>query len=334
MSPIQTHAIRRRSSASAAMPRVLEWYFTSVFGTDEGHGVLPYYCDRRKVGAFAVSAARLASGDEVALFRLFVCLSMFQGIRDVVVMRHQRSLSLACVDDLAGLRSVEAAARRNGCQQLSDAQTFDERCDVTKRGGDVDCRRNPGRACHVKAATRSFHRMGDMGKLPTSAWLNVWGADGGVQALHAATLAASDCPSERATLLVQRFAKVHRVGRKLATMFVSALSTPALSNGVAPWSPEVDGNSLVVIDTNVARAVDVLSSGPRTYQARETWVLDQAAKFDLRVYRSDLPRFSPRLVQQALYSFCSRSNRTERNDACATRARACDGCARELCPFA
>ena len=39
-----------------------------------------------------------------------------------------------------------------------------------------------------------------------------------------------------------------RVGRKLATMFVSALSTPALAPGLTPWFPDIDGNELVVVD--------------------------------------------------------------------------------------
>jgi len=143
-------------------------------------------------------------------------------------------------------------------------------------------------------------------------------------------------PTKRAALLVDRFAAVHRVGRKLATMFVSALSTPALAPGLTPWFPDIDGNDLVVVDTNVARAVDTPREpgAPRTYDARERWVREQAAQLDLREFRPDLPRYSPRLVQQALYAFCSKSNRVARGDACSTRATACPGCAPAICPFA
>ena len=134
---------------------------------------------------------------------------------------------------------------------------------------------------------------------------------------------------------MERFTRVHRVGRKLATMFVSALSTPALAPGLTPWFPDIDGNDLVVVDTNVARAVDTLRKPgvPRTYDARERWVRERAAQLDLREFRPDLPRYSPRLVQQALYAFCSKSNRVARRDACATRATPCAGCAAAICPF-
>lgn len=137
-------------------------------------------------------------------------------------------------------------------------------------------------------------------------------------------------------MLVERFARVHRVGRKLATMFVSALSTPALVPGLTPWFPDVDGNQLVVVDTNVARAVDALRKpgAPKSYDARERWVREQAAQLDLRELHPDVPSYSPRLVQQALYAFCSRSNRVARGDACAARAVPCAGCAPRLCPFA
>jgi hypothetical protein len=135
---------------------------------------------------------------------------------------------------------------------------------------------------------------------------------------------------------VERFARVHRVGRKLATMFVSALSTPALAPGLTPWFPGVDGNDLVVVDTNVARAVDALREpgAAKTYDARERWVREQAARLDLREFRPDLPSYSPRLVQQALYAFCAKSNRVARADACSGRAAPCAGCAPALCPFA
>ena len=39
-------------------------------------------------------------------------------------------------------------------------------------------RRCPGTECHVKQATVVFNRMGDMGKLPTSAWLRLSKAGG------------------------------------------------------------------------------------------------------------------------------------------------------------
>lgn len=56
---------------------------------------------------------------------------------------------------------------------------------------------------------------------------------------------------------------------------------------------------------------------------------------DLRELRPDLPKYSPRLVQEALYAFCSKSNRLASGDPCGTsqRDRPCEACAPSLCPF-
>jgi hypothetical protein len=187
----------------------------------------------------------------------------------------------------------------------------------------------------VKNATVAFNRMGDMGKLPTSAWLHLWKGDG-LRDLLYQVLDKERQPTRRAAIMVERLARVHRVGQKLATMYVSALSTPALAPGLTPWFPEIDGNQLVVIDTNVARAVDTLrgAGAPRSYAARERWVRERAAELDLRQFHRGLPRYSPRLVQQAVYAFCSKSNRVASADDCAVRDVACASCAPSLCPFA
>ncbi|MBI2570904.1 MAG: hypothetical protein HYV63_28200 [Candidatus Schekmanbacteria bacterium] len=50
-------------------------------------------------------------------------------------------------------------------------------------------------------------------------------------------------PTKRAELPVDRVARIHRVGRKLATLLVSALATPALAPGLTPWFPAVDATS-------------------------------------------------------------------------------------------
>jgi hypothetical protein len=98
----------------------------------------------------------------------------------------------------------------------------------------VDCGTCPGTLCHVKDVMVVFNRMGDMGNLPTSAWLQLW-KGGGLRKVLA------DVRHEEA-------------------------------------SP-------------------------------------------------------PRLVQQALYAFCSRSNRLANQDPCAGRAFPCTGCSGELYPF-
>lgn len=293
-----------------ALRRVIAWYFDGRENRLDG---LPFYCDPDRIGAFAVVPNDLAAGDEGAIFRLFITLSMYQALRDVVIMRQQRSLPSAAVRVIADLGSVKRLIEENDCPSLLTAEAFEEGCDVAKVGRVVDCGRCTGARCHVKDATVAFNRMGDMGKLPTSAWLRLW-ADGGVRNVLSQVCGVEPSPAKRASVLVECFSKVHRVGRKLATMFVSALSTPALAPGLTPWFPDIDGNQLVVVDTNVARAVDALREpgAPTTYDAREHWLRQQAARVDLREYRPDLQAYSPRLVQQALYAFCSKSNSPRR----------------------
>jgi hypothetical protein len=334
-------AAARVDGAQSELRAVVRWYFTGGGpGTREAAAAgaapatLPFYCDAARVGAFAVAPAELAAADEAALFRLFVCLAMYQALRDVIIMRRQRALSADAVASIAELPRVAAEVQAHRCAALRAGDELVGGCDVAKAGGRVDCRRHRGAACPVKAGTRAFRRMGDMGKLPASAWLELW-QGGGIGAALAAVCAETDDPRARAARMVARIARVHRVGRKLATMYVSALSTPALAPGLTPWWPALDGNDLCVVDTNVARAVDVLR-GPgaaRTYDARAQWLREQARRIDLRAVRADLPRTSPRLVQEALYAFGSRSNRAARADACAAAVSACASCARRLCPF-
>jgi len=326
------------ASAEAGRPSwrlALDWYFRGVYPRVEGRKILPFYCDPDRVGVFAVGTDELALGKDAAVFRLFVTLSMYQALRDVVVMRRQRSLTRAAMRVVADAGFVKRSILGHGCPMLLSADIFEQGCDVSKVGEAVDCGTCPGVCCHVKDATFAFNRMGDMGKLPTSAWLRLW-KDGGVRGLLTKVCRQEASPTKRAALLVKRFAEIHRVGRKLATMFVSALSTPALAPGLTPWFPDIDGNALVVVDTNVARAVDSLRKrdAPKTYEAREAWVRKQAALLDLREFSPALPRYSPRLVQEALYAFCSRSNRRARGDLCEARSKPCTGCAPTICPFA
>ncbi len=296
--------------------------------------MIPFYCDPSRVGRFAVSPRALVQGRPATLFKLFVCLTMYQARRDVVIETQQLSLPAPSIRALSSLTTLRRQIACNTCPKLQSADVFDSGCDVTKSAAGVDCSIRPGAACHVKDASRARRRTGDMGKLSTSAWLGLWGIPG-LRTVLTEVARRTSCPHERARLLVGRFRQIYRVGRKLATMFVSALATPALAPGLTPWYPAVDGNELVVIDTNVARAVDTLrpQAALKTYDARALWLRDQAARIDLRRFHPNVPRTSPRLVQQALYAFCSRSNRAARGDPCRVASVPCVGCAPALCPF-
>jgi len=308
---------------------VLRWYYAAPVSC----AAEPFYCDPRRVGAFAVEPGKLASGGDDALFSLFVCLSMYQALRDVVIMNGQRALTPELAASVADLASVGRSATHHDCPALRSAEALEQTCDVSKAGGSVDCGTQPGSACPVKSATRVFNRMGDMGKLPSSAWLRVW--ESGLDSVLDTVCREEPCPKKRAERLVALFATICRVGRKISTLFVSALSTPALAPGRTPWFPRIDGNHLVVVDTNVARVVDRLRpvGSPRTYGAREAWLREQAAAINLTEFRQELPRYSPRLLQEAIYAFGSKSNRRNAGDACADRDTPCARCVPALCPF-
>lgn len=318
----------------AELRGALAWYFSEVFGHLEGPGTIPFYCDPTRVGHFAVKPSELAAGHAPALFKLFVAMAMFQARRDVVIMQQQASMSGSKAQTLLSTTVLGQLVGRSHCDQLVSAATFDAGCSVQKNGGTVDCFQHPGAPCHVKDATVLLNRMGDMGKLPTSAWLHAWQGRRLVALLK--EIKTSELhPERRAELLVERFSRIYRVGEKLATMFVSAVSTPALAPGLTPWFPAVDGNALVIVDTNVAKAVDQLgrSGTAGSYQGRTRWIREQARTIDLREFSPDVPSFSPRLVQQALYAFCSKSNRVARADDCAARTAGCATCVPSLCPF-
>lgn len=325
---------RRKDQACAEFAAIVRWYFREVYGRHEGPGILPFYCDSGRVGHFAVEPEDLNAGNDGALFRLFVALAMYQARRDVVIMRQQQTLSARATASLISLATVGRRVRANSCRLLRSAEAFDVGCTVRKLGDHVDCSERPGAPCHVKDAAKSLNRMADLGKLPTSAWLRIW-REGGLQRLLREVVAVESDPKARAELLVVSLSRVRRVGRKLATMFVSALSVPSLAPGLTPWYPEIDGNELVVIDTNVVRGLKVLAGAkaPTGYQSAVRWFREAAESIDLRRFSPEVPSYSPRLVQQALYAFCSRSNRVARQDACLKRRRPCTGCVQELCPL-
>ncbi len=205
--------------AAAALRGALAWYFDRVYGRLEGPGVLPFYCDPNRVGHFAVRPSALAAGDPTALFRLFVALTMFQARRDVVIMRQQASMSREHSQYLLSPAVIGRQALRAHCDLFDSAERFDSACAVEKHGSLVDCAYRPGAPCHVKDATVLLNRMGDMGKLPTSAWLHAW-KGGRLKRLLRQVIAAEPDPQQRAARLVEHFAQIYRVGVKLATMFV------------------------------------------------------------------------------------------------------------------
>jgi len=177
--------------------------------------------------------------------------------------------------------------------------------------------------------------MGDMGKLPISSLLyqrheGLFGT--GLRII----LSNSSTPEQRATKVIQQLSQVFRVGTKLATMWTSALSTPSLAPGLTPFFPAIQGDELVVIDTNVSQSIRFLGNAKTgvSYQAQATWLDYQAQGIDLKAFDSGVASYSPRMVQQALYWYRSKSNRVAIADPCASKQTRCNTCCPELCPFA
>lgn len=176
-------------------------------------------------------------------------------------------------------------------------------------------------------------RMGYMGKIPTSVLLHLQ-RSGSFAARLAWLCEIESDPQRRATAMVEFVSAFYRIGEKLGTLFVSLLSAPELAPGLTPWWPALDGSQLVVVDANVSRAIDVLRpSGSKTYAARAEWLRRAANRIDLTAFRSDWPSRSPRLVQQAVYWYCSKANRDAQGDGCGRSKGRCEDCVADLCPF-
>jgi len=312
--------------------RIVSWYLVTAYGRWEGPGTVPFYGDPGRVGHFAVDLDALAARDPDAIFRLLVTLGAYQSRRDVDIMAIQRSIDARRAAKMTSLRKLRVLIDESACAYTRDADTFDRCCDV-RRDFERDratCWTRPRTRCHVKDATEAIGRMGDLGKMPTSAWLHLGSA--GPQRWFAEACLLENEPHARARRLVARVSMLYHIGIKLASMFVTALSVPELGWGAA-WAPEVDGSRIVVVDANVGRAINIwrMNRGPKTYSALARWLVAAADRIDLSRMRSTLPRSSPRLVQQAVYLFRSRSNRVALGDECA--ARPCNSCPSRVCPF-
>ena len=323
-----------RLRASEQLERIVRWYATTAYGRWEGGDRLPFYCDAMRVGHFAVAPASLAAGREEALFRLLITMAMYQSRRDVDIMAAQRDLPRAVTSELVATRRLRVLVSASRCDLLRDADRFDAWCSVRRdfERGLATCSHHPRTPCHVKDATMAIRRMGDMGKISTSALLHLR-AEGGLHRIVDDAVARATTPAMAADLVIDRLGRLHRIGVKLATMYVSALATPVLAPGLTPWWPRLDCNHRVVVNTNVARVIDALRpNGPRTFTARAAWFRRVAAEIDLGRIRSDWPRTSPRLVQQAVYVFRSRSNRLAAGDNCGANGT-CLADSAVLCPF-
>ena len=115
----------RRATADREIRGAVTWFFGAHLEAVYGARALPFYCDRDSVGDFAVAPNDLAAGDDAAVFRLFVTLSMYKARRDVVIMRQQRSMPRASMRVVADAGLVKRSITNHECSALRSAVAFE-----------------------------------------------------------------------------------------------------------------------------------------------------------------------------------------------------------------
>lgn len=135
---------------------------------------------------------------------------------------------------------------------------------------EVECAWLLGHACPVKDASGALKRYGDFGKVPFSlALLPAAYGLGTLADFHARALEAAATPRARAIWLEAALCGVWRVDKKIADLFLSAVSNPDLTPGITPWRRGVDWRYFVVIDRHVVRAL--VDLGAPVHASYETY---------------------------------------------------------------
>lgn len=320
---------------------VVRWYLDRYRGTVDDLGGPATFTQRARVGCFSASPAAFERGEPRALFRIFIAMTLFQRRQDQQVFRILRGMKGADVRQVSEVRMLNSARLRGGCRMLRTSGALHEQCDLSKLPGAPlgTCGVAPNTKCYLKRHTVLLKRYGHFGKVPTSAALML--SESGVRDLrdlHARALAHSGDPQARARFLEAALMRVWRVNRKIAAMFLSALCNPDLGPPRAPWREGVDWTPFVVIDSNTDLFLaSVGYTGPGTYDARLEFIRELSRRIDLSRLDRGLHAFNPRIVQQALYTFMSRSNRRNASVDCSRRSGACSRCPALLasrCPVA
>jgi hypothetical protein len=298
------------------------------------------FCDPARVGSFAVERRALRAGDGRALFRLLVATSMFQRRQDVQILRILQGISARDADEVADAGRLLQLVDEKLCANMSTMLALVGQCDLTKdpttRVG--CCNANPNVACHLKRHTVLLKRYGHFGKVPTSIALMLRETRArDLSALRRKVMQRDRAPLARAQALEHELSRAWRVNQKIACMFLSMVTNPDLSRGLAPWSRGIDWTYYVVVDSNVDRFLTSINyRGGSSYDARRNFIRAVAGEIDLTEFDTTLNAFNPRLVQQAMYLFMSAANRRAAAADCTHWApSACPACPRVLknrCP--
>lgn len=289
------------------------------------------FCDPARVGAFAADPKALTRGEPGTLARLLIATTMFQRLRDVLVLKILRSLSTEQVRELTELPALAAAAEQAPCPHGRSVEALRTSCDLTKQAGLGVCSAGAEHPCRLREHTVWLKRYGHFGKMPRSAALNL--VEQGVsdlRELYERTVRESATPRAASERLIQELSRAWRFSDKLAHMFLSMLANPDLhEQGKAPWQQGLDWRYFIVIDSNVDLFLRATGyPGPWTYAARRDFLEALAERVELP---APLHSPNPRLVQQALFVFMGESNRKASGIDCAEQApESCLSCRGEL----
>lgn len=339
---MQHKPTRPRAHQVAATKAVVRWYLDTHFRRPSDPGVVDMFCDPSRVGSFAVERRAVRAGDGRALFRLLVATSMFQRRQDVQILRILQGMGAADAAEISDAGRLLALVDNGECAHMRTTRSLAEACDLdkdpsTRKGC---CEANPSVPCHMKRHTVLLKRYGHFGKVPTSIALMV--RESGARDLpdlRRLVMKRERDPLVRAKALEHELSRAWRVNQKIASMFLSLITNPDLSRGLAPWSRGIDWTYYVVVDSNVDLFLaSVGYRGAGTYDSRREFVRALARKIDLSTLAPDVQPFNPRLVQQAMYLFMSEANRRAASADCMhAGASACRACPRALerrCPVA
>lgn len=318
---------------------VVRWYFATYYGQSHDMGMAATFANEATVGEFAVDKEAVEAGDPASLFKLFISVSMFQRLRDAIVMQTLRGISHQDADELTSLPSLLSLIDTSGCDHIRTNDSIKKRCDLTKDdSGQACCSVAPDAPCHLKRHSMLLRRYGHFGKVPSSAALAI--RESGAANLGELKDYVIGCsggnPMVAALELERVVSQTWRVASKIAAMFLSLVTAPGMGFRTVPWATGIDWTYYVVIDRNVDLFLESIGySGSGTYEARRETVLALARQIDVSELCPGLPPFHPRLVQQAMFCFMSKSNRRLAAGDCSHHGKSCGGCAqslRERCP--
>lgn len=310
---------------------IVGWYLKYHYGTPDDPGMPAMFCNPEKVGHFAITKEEFERGDPKALFRVLVATTLFQRRQDVQVMRILKGITKEQVELLTSKEKLLSLAEELPCQHIKSNQALLELCGLDKTSKGVGCcAQNKNLDCHLKKHTMWLKRYGHFGKVPTSlAMVLKEGNWENLNELYQMALKSSPTRRGRAKLLEQHLSLAWRVNQKIASMFLSMLTNPALLEK-PPWIKSIDWSYFIVIDSNIDIFLKSIKyNGGSSYDARRDFIAALARRIKLQLPGGEPVSGNPRIVQQALYLFTSSANRRALVGDC-TRLDICTSCPRAL----